>query len=714
MSYGKTLYAALKERCGSKPTIKTVTRCVKEILTKMGVDKELIGTYTEQYVPAVFSAFVYNDDMAKTVKTLGEGSYGKVELIADLSTRTKFARKTFLSRGGEGIDYLALREIIALKNMSNANIVPILASLVEKKKNDKVTIFAVLPAANMTLRDYLRDHIATMTLNDKKFLMYQIINGMCEMESRHYLHRDLKPQNILMTTDGHAWIADFGLCELNFQDGAIQDTNVQTLWYRAPEVTIRDPFYNGAVDVFSIGCIFAEFFRNGIPLFTPSSESEMMLMQCDKLSKINPAIHKSYEPFMKYLEKYNLKMKLLQLLNELPNVPSEGWKQWGKKFIFTSSDEDAETDDVTDMIMDMLNVDPTKRPSFSMLSVNPIFASFPPIVTKDYLSFGEAWENGLYPKITDLDALSSVNGPFIAHAVSNILRLAGEFRGMEGSTLCLAMHINMLTMARLPTPDLNTAVINAVTSLWIASKVRDVNAIEETREFKYPPTATVYQPKSHTPYEADILGKVTSKALGSPTIYDLAVELLLRRGVNVYTENQSRRLSAYCYAAMVLAMAPGSVVNQRLRNKESFTHIAHACVEAFTRTAMLSEAGSIAVPSLIIYAEDGELVAEIETIVNKNAPVTTYSGGTIVGGRLVGNVLNPSAPAASIEGIVEDVVMTAASAVTSFIAPPSIPVTSVAAASAAGGGGGGRHLRRTEAERLGGEDVIMEERFRRR
>uniref|UniRef100_A0A1B0D7E1 cyclin-dependent kinase n=1 Tax=Phlebotomus papatasi TaxID=29031 RepID=A0A1B0D7E1_PHLPP len=85
------------------------------------------------------------------------------------------------------------------------------------------------------------------------------------------LHRDLKPQNLLVDTEGHIKLADFGLARcFNIPMGSYTH-EVVTLWYRAPEILLGTKFYSTGVDIWSLGCIFAEMIIKR-PLFPGDSE----------------------------------------------------------------------------------------------------------------------------------------------------------------------------------------------------------------------------------------------------------------------------------------------------------------------------------------------------------------------------------------------------------------------------------------------------------
>ena len=117
-----------------------------------------------------------------------------------------------------------------------------------------------------------------------KCIMKQILEGVCFLHSHNVMHRDIKAANILMNNKGEIKLADFGLAR-NTIDVTLLDategksmlyTNpVVTLWYRAPELLLGSKKYTPAIDIWSVGCCFAELL-NSKSLFNGGNEKKMM------------------------------------------------------------------------------------------------------------------------------------------------------------------------------------------------------------------------------------------------------------------------------------------------------------------------------------------------------------------------------------------------------------------------------------------------------
>jgi len=140
----------------------------------------------------------------------------------------------------------------------------------------------------------------------KKF-MSQLVEGVRYCHSHRVLHRDLKPQNLLIDRDGNLKLADFGLARAfgvplrtythevsspgifplpNVTFVTNRRHQVVTLWYRAPEILLGGRQYSTGVDMWSVGCIFAEMCTRK-PLFPGDSEIDEIF----KIFKCAPTSH---------------------------------------------------------------------------------------------------------------------------------------------------------------------------------------------------------------------------------------------------------------------------------------------------------------------------------------------------------------------------------------------------------------------------------------
>ncbi|NXA56323.1 CDK5 kinase, partial [Nothocercus julius] len=97
--------------------------------------------------------------------------------------------------------------------------------------------------------------------------MYQLLKGLAFCHSRNVLHRDLKPQNLLINRNGELKLADFGLARAFGIPVRCYSAEVVTLWYRPPDVLFGAKLYSTSIDMWSAGCIFAELANAGRPLF---------------------------------------------------------------------------------------------------------------------------------------------------------------------------------------------------------------------------------------------------------------------------------------------------------------------------------------------------------------------------------------------------------------------------------------------------------------
>uniref|UniRef100_A0A453N3D9 Protein kinase domain-containing protein n=1 Tax=Aegilops tauschii subsp. strangulata TaxID=200361 RepID=A0A453N3D9_AEGTS len=202
------------------------------------------------------------------VEKIGEGTYGVVYKAKDRYTNETIAlKKIRLEQEDEGVPSTAIREISLLKEMQHRNIV----RLQDVVHNEKC-IYLVFEYLDLDLKKHMDSSADFKNHHIVKSFLYQILRGIAYCHSHRVLHRDLKPQNLLIDRRTNSLkLADFGLARAFGIPVRTFTHEVVTLWYRAPEILLGARQYSTPVDVWSVGCIFAEMV-NQKPLFPGDSE----------------------------------------------------------------------------------------------------------------------------------------------------------------------------------------------------------------------------------------------------------------------------------------------------------------------------------------------------------------------------------------------------------------------------------------------------------
>merc|ERR1719410_1273974 len=170
----------------------------------------------------------------------------------------------------EGVPSTALREIALLKELSHPNVVELLEVCCSFKK-----MVLAFEFVENDLKKYMRSRGRHLEPGVIKSLCFQLCRGVEFCHANRVLHRDLKPQNLLIDSQLRLKIADFGLARAYTLPIPKYTHEVVTVWYRPPEILLGSSYYSVPVDLWSTGCIVAEMatiYKIFQKLGTPTAE----------------------------------------------------------------------------------------------------------------------------------------------------------------------------------------------------------------------------------------------------------------------------------------------------------------------------------------------------------------------------------------------------------------------------------------------------------
>ena len=201
---------------------------------------------------------------------IGKGAYGVVMTATDTITGLKVAIKRISVNFKNINDYVrVIREMMLLRHFRTCEDVIRMHRIIIPEDREKFTSVDIVFELMETTLFEMRRQNHDLTALHRKVIMFQILRGLRFMHANGVMHRDLKPQNILINSNCKTKIADFGLAR-PFEEHAADMFNlsgyVTTRWYRAPEVLCVYGEYTDAIDIWAVGCIFAELIT-GFPLF---------------------------------------------------------------------------------------------------------------------------------------------------------------------------------------------------------------------------------------------------------------------------------------------------------------------------------------------------------------------------------------------------------------------------------------------------------------
>ena len=244
------------------------------------------------------------------IRRLGGGSFADVFLGKEISTSDMVAIKVLKKKYRKLDQCYELREVVSLQKLCKdslssqkgyENIIKLKEVIFEKKTGKLSLVFEYMET---DLYELMKKRSPSRLSEDEiKDITYQMLLGLYHMHKYGFFHRDMKPENLLLTGK-KVKIADFGLAR-EIRSIPPFTEYVSTRYYRAPECILRSQNYNSPVDIWAVGCIMAEMYMHPMPLFYGSSEKEVFIKICTTLgspnkSNWNEGVNQASKIGMKY------------------------------------------------------------------------------------------------------------------------------------------------------------------------------------------------------------------------------------------------------------------------------------------------------------------------------------------------------------------------------------------------------------------------------
>jgi len=319
------------------------------------------------------------DERYETRKVLGEGTYGKVFLAWDRERSAEVAIKKIKTAqtGAEagGFHFTSIREIKIMRAVSHENLVTLLDLYAVESQ-----LCLVLPYLPLDLKQVISDRSVVLSMSHVKCLVRQILSGLSALHAAWFLHRDLSPANVLVDPHtGVCKLADFGLARSYGSPypgllgrkrtfGGVMTPTVVTLWYRAPELLFGSQNYGAAIDIWAVGCLWAELLPrvgSGVAqvrqaLFPGQSEVDQLQKIFELLGTPSEVLWRDAVNFPKFVRFTHL-------------APPE--TSWARELFPALPDAAPETDT---LLQAMLSLDPNGRPSAQALLGHDYFGTAAP------------------------------------------------------------------------------------------------------------------------------------------------------------------------------------------------------------------------------------------------------------------------------------------------------------------------------------------------
>ncbi|WIA09012.1 hypothetical protein OEZ85_008426 [Tetradesmus obliquus] len=280
---------------------------------------------------------------------LGRGTFASVFKATHKETGKIVAiKKIDVGGSKEGINVTSLREIKLLREIKSPYVVELLDVFPHKRKVNMVMEFL-----DSDLEALIKAKGVLLSPSDVKAYMQMLLKALADCHAHWVLHRDVKPNNMLISRDGSFKLADFGLARIYGSPDRQLTPQVFARWYRAPELLFGSQSYGASIDIWAAGCVFAELLlrKPWLPGMTDIDQLGKIFQALGTPTKDNwPGVEAlpNYVPFQPVTP--------LPLRQQFPGA----------------------ADDALELLARMVALDPNRRPSAAEALRHPYFSSAPP------------------------------------------------------------------------------------------------------------------------------------------------------------------------------------------------------------------------------------------------------------------------------------------------------------------------------------------------
>lgn len=250
----------------------------------------------------------------------GEGTFSEVLKCQSIENGQYYACKRMKQQFDSLEQVNNLREIQCMRRLSpHANVVELIEVIFDKKTG---TLALIIELLDMNLYELIKGRRNFLSESKCRDYIYQTLKALDHMHRNGIFHRDIKPENILLKND-IVKLADFGSCRSVYSKQPYTEY-ISTRWYRAPECLLTDGWYTYKMDIWSVGCVFAEILSLH-PLFPGSNELDQITRIHNVLGTPTPELLNKFKK-SKHMDFNFPEKKGIGLLSQLPHVSREALK----------------------------------------------------------------------------------------------------------------------------------------------------------------------------------------------------------------------------------------------------------------------------------------------------------------------------------------------------------------------------------------------------